>query len=245
MGHWRAGLLRLGMADVRRLICRALVVAAAVKAVDVVWRAEPAVLSIAWLLAALAVARFGGRGAVAVAAVAFFSTAVHVPAGHTTLIGWVALTVATVTDGADVVRVLRALTMAVYGFAVLHKLTGGFLTGQAIADRTWWESAPVELLAVGAVVTQAWLVWALWRRSIFAAPVAVGLHIGIVALMSTTGPQLLRLTMFNGLTALLVVVVLSGRPNLHQRLAPFGSVVSEDATGAVGGVDGVCPLPSD
>lgn len=178
--------------------------AAIVKAIDVPLRGEPAVLAVAWALAGLALLRSRRAGAAAVALVAFGSTLLHDPSNHTTLIGWTA-TMFAMFDGQDLRDVVRVQAVVLYLFASAHKLVGGqFLTGYQITVETWWSSAPAQLMAVGALGTQLALAWLVWRRDRLAAPLALALHGGIVLLVSSSGPQLLRLVMFNGLAVLLV-----------------------------------------
>lgn len=200
----------MGLADVQ-LIRWAVPGVAAVKSVDVLLRGEPVLLAALWAFACVSAVVWPRRGAAAVAAVAFGSSLLFEPSNHTTLFGVVAAAV-WLFDGDDLRQVLRIQAVVVYLFASVHKVAGGrFLTGASIAYQTWWDAAPVQAMAIGALAAQLFLVWAIVRREWVGVPVAVALHVGIVVGMSTTIAQVLRLSAFNGLMVLLVAAAVRPR----------------------------------
>lgn len=181
-------------------------VVALAKVADVLVRDDPAVLAAGWLGAAAVAAVACRPGCAAVAAVAAASNLWFEGSNHTTLIMWTGLLVA-VLRPEDVARVAQVLAVTVYAFATAHKVLGGhFLTGQHIADRFFWEGAPVRSMALAAVGSQLALALLVALRLRIAVPLAVALHVGIVVVMSSELGHVLRLGGFNALMVVLVVV---------------------------------------
>jgi hypothetical protein len=92
----------------------------------------------------------------------------------------------------------------VYGYAALAKLIPAYLSGAVIcAHFGWlnWDPAPVYLcagLAIASIVTELFLVVALWRRRLWplACVVGVGLHVAMVVML--TPDVRLQLIIFAG-----------------------------------------------
>jgi hypothetical protein len=140
---------------------------------------------------------------------------------------WVGL-IGALLDPEDIPRVAQVLAVTVYVFASAHKVIGGsFLTGGHIADRFFWEGAPVRAMAYAAVASQIALAVLVAVRTRWAIPLAVGLHVGIVVVMSNEVGHYLRLSGFNGLMIVLVVIAtragtwdLPGRRPARWAVAP-------------------------
>ena len=176
------------------------------KAADVFVRDDPAVYGWGWLAAAAVPAVVTRPGCLSVAAMGAASNVFLEGSNHTLLIMWAGLLVA-VLDPEDVPRVAQVLAVTVYVFASAHKVIGGsFLTGGHIADRFFWDGAPVRAMAYAAVAAQIGLALLVALRTRWAIPLAVALHVGIVVVMSNQLGHYLRLGGFNGLMIVLVVV---------------------------------------
>lgn len=181
-------------------------VVALAKVADVLVRDDPTVLAFAWLGAGALAAVTVRPGCAAVAAVAAASNLWLEGSNHTSLIMWTGLLVV-VLRPVDIPRVAQVLAVTVYAFATAHKLIGGgFLSGQHIADRFFWEGAPVRAMAYAAVASQLALAVSVALRLRISIPLAVALHVGIVVVMSSMLGHVLRLGGFNGLMIVLVVV---------------------------------------
>ncbi|HEY1117953.1 MAG TPA: hypothetical protein VGE43_09620 [Acidimicrobiales bacterium] len=193
------------MADVQ-LIRWTLVLVAAAKAADVAVRDDPTRYGWGWAAAAALAAVTVRPGCFAVAAMGAASNIWLEGSNHTLLIMWVGLIVA-VLDPDDIPPVAQVLAATVYVFASAHKVIGGsFLTGGHIADRFFWDGAPVQAMAYAAVASQIGLAVLVVLRSRWAIPLAVGLHVGIVVVMSNQLGHYLRLSGFNGLMIVIVLV---------------------------------------
>lgn len=201
--HRGGRLVRARLVDVLGLTFLAL---ASVKAVDVA-SDHGAGWAVGWVaVCALSVRCRAGYAALAVAAFVGWALAdQNMQSTHAILIAWVALIFA-VSEGQTRIDLLRTQAVAVYLFAALNKLNPEFLRGDAIATRVdeLPFGVPLSLAALGAVLVEAWLAWAVWTRSRFALPVAIGLHASIVVFMGTGPYEWTMLAAYNGLMVLLV-----------------------------------------
>lgn len=203
----------MGLADVQ-LIRWSLVLVALAKALDVVARDSPAVYGWGWLAVAGVAAVRTRAGCLAVAGMGAASNIWFEASNHTLLILWVGL-IGALLDPDDIPRVAQVLAVTVYVFASAHKVVGGsFLTGGHIADRFFWDGAPVREMAYAAVASQIALAVLVAVRTPWAIPLAVALHVGIVVVMSNQVGHYLRLGGFNGL--MIVLVVLATRPRIRE-----------------------------
>lgn len=166
-----------------------------------------------WAALFVAAGAFTARsslGAWALAAASLAHNLTMPPSNHVGLLFWTALAVA-VVSGDELGSVFRVLTASVYGFAVANKLIGGvgFLAWH-ITTRGGMPEPLASIAAVGAVVMQAFLVWAVLRSHWTALPAAAALHFGITVVMSDSLMQLVAMTAFN---ALMVWLVYKSRPS--------------------------------
>lgn len=176
------------------------------KAADIVVRDSPAQYGWGWLAAAGIAAVSARPGCLAVAAMGATSNVFFEASNHTLLIMWVGL-IGALLDPDDIPRVAQVLAVTVYVFASAHKVLGGsFLTGGHIADRFFWDGAPVRAMAYAAVASQIGLAVLVALRTRWAIPLSVALHGGIVIVMSNQLGHYLRLGGFNGLMIVLVVI---------------------------------------
>jgi hypothetical protein len=160
-----------------------------------------------WAIATIILVLHERVGFAAVGLVGFAACIAHAP-NNVAAIAWTAVCMALFLDDEDALRTaLRSLTIVIYAFAAVNKLLFGFLSGEIIRRyaRVPLPSVACWPLAVAAVVAEAWLAWAVWRRSRWALPVAVALHAGIVVWSGyTTMVNLGIAVAFNGLLVLLV-----------------------------------------
>lgn len=190
-------------------------------------RDSPSIYGWGWLAAAGVALVRARPGCLAVAAMGAASNVFFEASNHTLLIMWVGL-IGALLDPDDIPRVAQVLAVTVYVFASAHKVIGGsFLTGGHIADRFFWEGAPVRAMAYAAVASQIALAVLVAVRTRWAIPLAVGLHAGIVVVMSNEVGHYLRLGGFNGLMIVLVVIAtragtwdLLGRRPARRAVAP-------------------------
>lgn len=127
---------------------------------------------------------------------------VGVPYNHVALLLWTA-SIVWLTGGDR--STFGVLAISVYGFATLNKLVAG--TGLVASHLVTRGGIPVEIapaVAVAAVLTQTFLVWAVWRRHWTASWVAAGLHAGITITMSHSAADWLAMGLFNGLMVWIV-----------------------------------------
>lgn len=106
-------------------------------------------------------------------------------------------------EGPALVTAIRSQVIAVYGFTVAHKIIGDFLSGDVIAGQLPWLPHP-ELAAVGVVMVEAFLAFAVYRRDPIALPVAVVAHSSFAIGMAQNPVHLIALGTFN-LTMILLV----------------------------------------
>lgn len=188
------------------------------KAADIVVRDSPAQYGWGWVAAAGVLAVSARPGCLAAAGMGAASNVFFEASNHTLLIMWVGL-IGALLDPDDIPRVAQVLAVTVYVFASAHKVIGGsFLTGGHIADRFFWDGAPVRAMAYAAVASQAVLAVLVAVRTRWAIPLAVALHGGIVIVMSDQVGHYLRLGGFNGLMIVVVVIaVQAGAWDLRRR----------------------------
>lgn len=226
------------MADV--FVTRGFLLLAALRGVGEVWQGrEGGLLLIAGAVLAW---RFGRAGMVALAGLAWLvQVAGPVPSGSIVLIGWVALACA-LFEGEDRHRALWAVTVTVYAFAALNKLTPEFLSGQIIeaaAPRVPWP----WLAAPAAAALELALAMAVWRRWWWAPGVAAAMHTSFVAGMARDVPHAVSLLAFNALMVMLVWCARSGDGIADDddpgAAIPAVHVVERPATPRSGAVDAV------
>lgn len=159
--------------------------------------------AIAWVLACLA-APFWRPIWLALAGLAlagWASPAPEMASNYVALIAWVSV-IFYAAEGETRQTLLRSQAAVVYAFAAVNKASSyAFVSGVVVAERSRlpeWVGSPA---AVATVMAEGWLAWAVWRRSRWALPVSVVLHVGIVLGM-TTSPFLL--VAFNGTMVLMV-----------------------------------------
>lgn len=193
------------MADV--LLIRGIAALAALRGAGEVLQGRPT----GWLLLVAAVAPLliGRVGFLALAGTAWAVQAFGpVPSASIVLVGWVALACA-LFEGEDRHRALWAVTVTVYAFVALNKLTPEFLSGQileAAAPRVPWP----WLAAPAAAAFELALAMAVWRRWWWASGVAAAMHTSFVAGMARDVPHAVSLLAFNALMVMLVWCVRSG-----------------------------------
>lgn len=141
---------------------------------------------------------------------------------HLGLIGWIGLWLA-LLDGRHQVMALRAQLSIVYAFGALAKTNPWFLSGAVLMHHPGsrfdlpdvvWVAASVATVAL-----EAWLAVGLWlpRTRAVSMMLGVGMHIGIVAMMSTGATSFVRMVVFNGLCVALYL------PHLTRSVAPARS----------------------
>jgi hypothetical protein len=125
---------------------------------------------------------------------------------HLTWVFWIACTMA-IFDGDQQRLVLRAQLSILYGFSALAKIWPDFLTGQALATRTWIGSAAPDALLVAAswatLVLEAALAIKVWaRRPWWTAGLAaaVAMHLAFLLFTVTDPWRIGRLVIFGGLS---------------------------------------------
>lgn len=196
-------------------VVRLLVAAGAVlKAVDSLIADAPLVTPL-WLVAAWLAFRQHRAGYALIFTLTFVGAALEVAwvSHHTMLIGWVAGAFA-LFDGGDLRLVLRVQAAVVYLFAGLNKANEHFLSGGVFEARDPWlfPEALYRPAAIAAVACELWLAVAVWLRWRSALPVAVLLHVGIVAGWMVLVPQrMAQLVLFNLLAVCLVAVTVRSR----------------------------------
>lgn len=194
----------MGLADVFRLTFAALAVIKAIDAIDAGGWAVAV-----WVTACIAagLSRWGYL-ALSLVAVVGWATVPDLASNHTILIFWVGLILSIVPPGHRD-RLLWIQTIVLYAFAAAAKINPVYLAGGGALENHLG-SLPAEMrvvLAVGAVIGEGWLAWAVWRRHRWALPVAALLHLGIVAMMAHWEPyRLVLLGSFNGMLVMLVWV---------------------------------------
>lgn len=133
---------------------------------------------------------------------------------HVILVAWISLIMG-LFDGEDRVRLLRWQAVVVYLFATVNKLNPVFLGGHVLAlSRV---PMPLVPMSVAAVLTEAFMAWAVWCRQWVALPVGVALHLGITVTMGNHPVGWLMLASFNG-TMLVLVWVAHHEPDLERPL---------------------------
>lgn len=204
-----SGWLRVGLADVQL----ALAVFAGLTAVEMRLLGRPLWMLLFAAAAGSAVVSRVGLHAVAVVALAY-NLLSGGPSNHVALLFWTSAA-AGLVSGRDFRSVLRVLVAVVYGFAVANKLVGGVdLVTAHLVTRGGLPEQLAGMAAVGAVVVQAFLAWAVIRGHWTALPIAVGLHAGIVVVMSRTLLEWVAMVAFNGL--MVWVVCLLREPPLQE-----------------------------
>jgi hypothetical protein len=186
------------MGDVLVIWQRVFLALAAVRAVTVVFDGGlwPGLLMLAGCCA-------GWVGRYELLAMGAFACTVFMGGSNSvTLIGWVALAVH-LFDGAELVTVLRAQTVIVYGFAVANKMFSGFASGHVITVYAPWMPYP-KVVAGLVLFTEAMLGVAVLRRWPIALAVAVPAHIGFAVGVADNLEHLAALAAFNGMLVLLV-----------------------------------------
>lgn len=170
-------------------------------------------------VAACAAPLAGRWGWVALAVVAFGSWAVadaQMSSNHVILVGWLAAAHALFT-GEDRTRVIWWQTVVVYLFACLNKINAHYLSGAVVALSPF--DVPLVPMSIAGVITEGLLAFMVWRRDPRAFPVAVVLHVGIIALMGANPMHTLMLVSFNGTLLCMVWLTTGGsrtrRPVRH------------------------------
>jgi hypothetical protein len=130
---------------------------------------------------------------------------------HVVLIGWVALILALWPDEATRLRLLRVQVIVLYALAGISKINPRFLSGDVV--RFYRDSLPFpQVLALSAVCVELGMAFLIWRRSRWALPLAVALHLSILVMWTSdfigNGPGLL---VFNVLAVALVATVTPAR----------------------------------
>jgi hypothetical protein len=203
VGDRGSGALRPGVADVLLI---AIAIVSIPKGIDAGGSAFGGWFAVAWV-AACVVAPWWRAGWGALAVLAFGGWLVGgligsrgvMQSSHVVLIAWVALTLALAREPRLRDLLLRITAATVYLFATLQKINPGYLAGDTLRFETG--PLPPSLLAIGGVVVEGWLAYAVWRRTPWALPVAILLHGMIVATMWTGIGGLVG---FNALMVLLV-----------------------------------------
>lgn len=145
---------------------------------------------------------------------------------HAVLIGWVALILALWGDEATRLRLLRVQVIVLYVFAALSKMNPRFLSGDVIHH--YREPLPFpQVLALSSICVELGLAFLLWRRSVWAVPLAASLHLSIIVMWHNgfvaNGPGLL---IFNVLAFSVVATV-----SLCDPVGPYQRTRTDDGRG--------------
>lgn len=216
------------MADVLVNAVRSiLVVGALLLAVEAAVAGSPALSPVCLLAGLLMVLEVrAGFGVVAVVAFGGALAGAGWSSHHTMLLGWVAAALF-LFIGDDLAVVLRVQIAVLYLFAGLNKINEHFLTGGVFEDRDPWlipERVWVPAAIAGCAI-ELFLAVAVWRRWSAALPLAVALHVGIVAGWMVFDPlRIAQLVLFNGLAVALVAASRSRRSQARWVMTlPTGS----------------------
>lgn len=120
---------------------------------------------------------------------------------HVILVGWVALAHG-LFEGEERTRVIWWQAVVLYLFATVNKVNPHYLSGAVLALSP--VDVPLVPMSVAGIVGEGLVCLLVLRRHRLAMPLAVAVHVGIVALMGTSLAGYLMLASFNG-TALLLV----------------------------------------
>jgi hypothetical protein len=158
----------------------------------------PLILGALWAL----IRPNAGLAVISLAAVAVTLTPAY--RNHLVLLAWVAATLAIFQDEEQERFVLRCVLSTMYGFAAVAKIWPDWISGAALAERTWLGPLlpPNALVAIAVmtIVVEAALAYGVWSRRPFWIWLAVVVHLSFLVFTYTHVWGIARLAAFGMLS---------------------------------------------